>query len=214
VKRGFAGLFLALLLSTAQAAVITEQYTVTLPFASGDYAAGHVFKITATYDNAGTVFNTWFDGSNDIAEFGSGDDTLFQTFTTAAYPNYSVFSNAVISISGIAPLPAGSVPRDVYDSNSSNFEKQVSPLTRQTLSVQADDIFMFLELNTTTASSPLWSFTVVQFYLDATGEPQNQGVTVQNYPGEVPRVTIPEPTTLALLGLGLAGLAAARRRKR
>lgn len=57
------------------------------------------------------------------------------------------------------------------------------------------------------------SFTSVQFWGDGFGEVLNMGGTIHYALLDRDSLSVPEPMTLALLGFGVAGLAASRRRK-
>ncbi len=214
-------LFLISLASAAQASTITQLFTVTLPSATGAYGAGHALQISATYDNAGTTMNIWHDGPNGIAQFGGADDTVNQTFDLANYPGYTQFSDAQQAISGLAPLPLGTVP---YDASSTNFAwyYTVGSGYRGTgytyLQVQADSLIYYLAL----FSPAEWGngtgetcFLVHQAYFHRVlGRGYQEGDFCA--PGfssvTITGGAIAEPATLALLGMGLVGLCFSRRR--
>ena len=216
MKYLWTGVFLASLASTAQAVMITELFEVTLPVDSGPYSAGHVFQITATYDDTGTTMHIWEDGANGIAEFGDGDDLLFHTYNLVDYTEFTLFSDADLSISGLAQLPSGASRRDVYNFNISWYFENLDPSTygEWILMYMADDIYF--EAYVTRKSFSESYFYLEQNYTDDSGVSQVwiTEATIQSTEGLITRTTVPEPTTLTLMGLGLAGIGFARKKRK
>lgn len=198
-----------------QAAPVTELFTVTLPYASGAYAAGHVFQFTATYDDAGTVMHYYYDGPNGIAEFGAGDDTIYYTYKLSEYPGYSIFSDATIASSGFAPQPAGWVPYDVDSYNLTRYYESPD-YNYWILDYIADNRQFWIHGYN---NSNYGYFSAYDYYFHPEGGTTSGGVygngslliTRTRLDGNDP---IPEPSTIMLLGAGLAGLAFWRRRAR
>ncbi len=217
MKYLWTGVFLASLTSTAQAVMITELFEIKLPVASGPYSAGHVFQITATYDDEGTVMHGWGDGANGIAEFGDGDDLLFSTYNLVDYSGYTLFSDAELSISGLAQLSAGASRLDVYDYNFSWYYEYLDPSDNGywVLNYAADDI-RFIASVYNMSQSPSSSFYLLQNYTDDLGKHQVllARAVIDSTDGLITRTTVPEPTTLTLMGLGLAGIGFARKKRK
>jgi hypothetical protein len=80
--------------SVAQADLITTHFTGTyLGSTNSLYTEGFQFQFSLTYDNAkdGTDFNQYLDGSNEVGEFGDGDDILFRTYSLTPDGGREVF---------------------------------------------------------------------------------------------------------------------------
>ncbi len=224
MKNLFAGIVVATFAVSAQAAIVTERYAFTLPTAQSGYSAGHVFQITATYDNAGTVMHAWDDGLNEMAQNGGGDDTVIQNATLTQYPDYSLFSDATITVSGIRPLDPGLTPYDWLSSNMSRVDRQrlgINP-TNTLLAFQwyADDLAVTFALNgpmdPDTAVFESAFLEVRQWYTNPQGViGLSRMASSAVGAGSLVRVeSVPEPTTLALLALGLSGIGLAWGRNR
>lgn len=216
------GVFLAVMVSSSQASIITEKFTFALPTASGLYDAGHVFTVTTKYDNASTVMHSWNDGVDGKADFGANDDTLSFTYNLSnpGYRDWTFFSEAAISVTGLL-LPAGATPSDAYASNFSITYEYLDSVMDGDFVVQLmdDDLYLAIEFFGPAAQHAYAGklfFQLVQHYNDSDRNLQQSNVSQLVQANLVQRTVItqvPEPTTLALLGLGVLGLAVLRRRK-
>lgn len=200
-----AGLSIA---ATAGAVPITEVYTVTLPNASGGYAAGHTFDITVSYDDEGTVMHEWLDGPNGQGEGGKGDDVLGTTIDLASYVGYTLFSDAQISIAGA--LPTG-IPSNFYYYNYSRLYQFHDPSSDGYRVIELSDDHLHLDLVLYSTGFQVFDFS--EYFTGQDGV-NTRHVSVSGTNIVTRHVaTVPEPSTLALLGFGLAGLAMVRRRR-
>lgn len=197
------------LLGGAQAALVTEVFTITLPEAQAHYDLGHVFRITATYDTAGTLVHQWLDGPNQRAEFGAGDDAI-EFSVAAADVGYVLNTDAQILVSGLLN-PSGLVDRDAWSSNYSFVRDSDSP-GHYRLAFRADVLDVSLHYF---VPSDEYLFSLTQFWRDPETRVASQTTIGGIYTSRfVTRqvLTVPEPGSLALLALGVAGIRLAARR--
>ncbi len=208
--RSAVGLLLSALASLSHAALITENYQIVLTTAQDIYSAGHVFHISATYDNAGVVAHHYIDGLNTIAEFGAGDDALDWDDTCAPCADGESMSDAIITISGLIPPSGALEPRDVFDTNYAyTYANEYGRL----LYLQADSLYLrIFDHGPASTDFPFDQFDLVQYWnLDPEGT-----TTVEVFdiaPDLVQPAVVPEPGTVALIGLGFAALVAVRKRQ-
>jgi len=214
--RSIVGLLLSALAGLSHAALITENYLVALTEEWDIYPAGHVFHISATYDNTGVVAHYYLDGDNHIAEFGAGDDLVDWTDICDPCADDESLSDAVITISGLLAPPDAKAPRDVSDENYAWTWAIGDPATTgwRVFYLQADSLALrIFDSGPGSEESGFDAFDLIQHWnLDPEG---TTTVEVFDFARDlVQPAVIPEPGTVALMGFGFAALVAVRKRQK
>ncbi|MET0025143.1 MAG: PEP-CTERM sorting domain-containing protein [Sedimenticola sp.] len=196
----------------SHAALVTETWESTVTYVTHTaFVVGDTFQWTITYDNESQRMSSYNDGANGVAESGAGDDTFYYSHCTTAYAgsepctypgynSYSFFSDAVFDLTGFTSVmsTAGYMGGNVYSHNYAwAYDTTSGVMYRQYI---ADDL-QFIggtfggEYAYTYDSNDRGNSTRFTSVLISTTE------------------QVPEPATLALMGLGLAGIGFARKKK-
>lgn len=198
----------------AQAVLVTETWRSTVTYVEGHTAfeIDDTFEWTVTYDDSAQIMHAYEDGTNGIAEGGSGDDTLLTTYCTTAVPStyyssctqfhsgFAIFADAVYDVSAFYDTmsDAGYTGDDYYNTNAARYWESDNGVVSTGL--VTDDLFF----NTHAART---------FYAaDPNGSTFTQ--LESRLISSMPVASVPEPSTVVLLGLGIAGLGFARRRRK
>lgn len=179
---------------------------------------GSVQNIAAVADASGN-FTAKYDTS---ASSPAGTYTVVAAGTTSHRSATIAFTVSGVSVSASTNVtlgvnPSAGITGTVFTLTGANYGANetvrlnitVPGGAAQTLSATTDAGGNFSVDYTTTASSPEGTYVVV-----ATGQTSNRAATVSFVVGALPPASVPEPTTIALVGSGLAALAAYARKRR
>lgn len=202
----------AILLTASQASfatIITETWTSTvIDHRNSALIDGATYTWSITFDDAGTRIHTWADGSNGIAEFGGGDDTVHFIDCTASdggsdcdyvQPSFPMLSDALstgIDTFMLAALGSSS-PYDLYSINRAARGDYLGTIPYY------EEVSDWYDFSVTAGT-----ISNIYFYL---GPQSPEFFKVSNILVSQRTQGVPEPTIVALLSIGLFGFRLAQR---
>jgi hypothetical protein len=194
---------LAILPLFSKAAIVNRQYEITLFNDVGHYSAGHVFRLSATYDDASYGYTWWEDGPNGKAELGGGDDTLGAFLGTSPIPA----SDATLSLTGLLSPPAtGLIPRDENTVNESRYYEFIdfyNSLRYDVFFLRADDLVLYFDIH----SPSSYSLSITQHFTDeVSGQPVTYFTGLNPFENSKLQILtpVPEPSAIGLAGAAMA----------
>lgn len=200
--------------SPTNAALITQTWTGTIISTNlDDSYIGQTFDVLLTYDNESNVAHQYLDGSNDIAEFGAGDDVIGTTHCTDraqpgtscdhVYTVHPFLDDASINLDEVIALFDGIAPLNAYSYNYSMVYQSSDFVTLAQYA--ADSISWRAGLDGNDYATTFWyDSSQTDFYRDS-----HSASFAATY-----ALSVPEPSIIILMTTGFVGLGLIRKRRK